>query len=207
MPLQTDWTRGEDFLKKTDKVFAQLIEKYGSCTLKPVLPNRYFPTLVKGIVAQQVANDVSQNIFAAFTRIYGPEPKPEELIAAKNEDMEECGLSLQKIQYIKDLSQSVIDKKINLNKFEEMDDNAIIKQLTNVRGLGRWTAEVFLILALGRADVLPADDFGLKKAIKELFALEQMPQKRSQITSIAEPWRPWRSLATWYLWQGFADIE
>jgi DNA-3-methyladenine glycosylase II len=118
-----------------------------------------------------------------------------------------CGVSATKVNYIKDLSSHIIDGKINLAEFTGMGDAAIIKQLMEIRGFGRWTAEIFLILALNRPDVLPADDFGLQKAIKEVFSLPAIMQKRGQVVEFAEPWRPWRSLATWYLWQKFDDTR
>lgn len=207
MTKQENWLEGEQYLKTVSPVFAFLIEKYGHCNLQPVLPERYYATLVKGILAQQVASDVSQNLFAAFTRVFGPVPDAQQILDASEDQFINCGISGQKIQYVKDLSQNIINGNITPDKFDDMDDNAIIKQLSSVRGLGRWTAEIFLILALGRPDILPADDFGLKKAVKMLFNLQQLPQKRSQLTSLAEPWRPWRSLATWYLWQSFANME
>ena len=206
MARQIDWQAGEEHLQKMHPVFSCLIEKYGHCTLRPVLPERYYATLIKGILAQQVASDISQNLFTSFTRTFGPAPDAEQILDAGNDQLKGCGISEQKIQYINDLSQNIKERKIIPEEFDMLDDNAIIKQLSNIRGLGRWTVEIFLILALNRQDVLPADDFGLKKAAQVLFDLPQLPQKRSQLTALSESWRPWRSLATWYLWQSFTDM-
>ncbi|MDR2007167.1 MAG: hypothetical protein LBP78_08015 [Acidaminococcales bacterium] len=203
MSEHTNWTDGENYLKKTDKNLAALIDKYGHCTLLPVAREKYYITLIKCILSQQVASDVFQRIFSVFTASYGENPSPDAILAAPASEVEACGVSRLKINYIKDLSRHIIEGKIDPSKFSQMSDAAIVKQLTEIKGLGRWTAEIFLILALNRPDVLPADDFGLQKAIKEVFSLPAVMQKRSQMMAFAEKWRPWRSLATWYLWREF----
>lgn len=202
----TNWTDGEKFLASIEPIFADLIIKYGSCTLQPIAKEQYYLTLIKGILSQQVSSEVSQKFFQAFTNIFGQNPEPEQLLNASIEKITTCGCNEQKAQYIKDLSKNILENKITLDSFSEMDDSAIIKQLTEVKGFGRWTAEIFLILALNRPNVLPADDFGLKKAMQLLFELPSIPQKRSQVSKIADNWSPWRSLATWYLWQYFAEL-
>jgi len=206
MSNTTNWTEGERFLAAISPVFAELINKYAPCTLEPIEPKKYYITLIKGILSQQVSSEVSQKFFQAFITIFGENPTPKKLSETPSEEIIACGCNEAKAQYIKDLSKSIVEGTITLDKFDEMDDNAIIKQLTEVKGFGRWTAEIFLILALNRPNVLPADDFGLKKALQILFKLPAIPQKRSQVTKIAEAWVPWRSLATWYLWQYFADM-
>ena len=209
MPAKTAsiWTDGENHLKNSDPLFNQLIKDYGPCTLLPIAEDDYYITLLKGILAQQVANDVSQKLFASFTECFGTHPDPEKIASSSYAELKACGVPDLKVQYIKDLSQHVLSGKINLSGFKDMDDNSIIRQLTEVRGLGRWTAELFLILGLCRPDVLPAEDFGLKKSMSLLLKLPQVPQKRSQVTELTEPWKPWRSLATWYMWQYFADTS
>ncbi len=202
---KTNWLEGEDFLAKSNRIFVDLINKYGSCDLSPIEPDRYYITLIKGIISQQVASDVSQSLFDIFVSKYSISPDPTIIANVQVQDLLQCGLPRQKIDYIKDLSQAIAEKKIVLEDFDSLEDNVIIKQLTQIKGFGRWTAEIFLILALNRPDVLPADDFGLKKAIKDVFNLPKVPQKRSEITQIAAAWQPWRSLAVWYLWQYFAD--
>lgn len=206
MPGITNWTDGEKFLANIEPIFADLISKYGSCTLEPIAQKEYYLTLIKGILSQQVSSEISQKFFQAFTAIFSQTPQPEDLLNASIGQITACGCNEPKAQYIKDLSRHIIENKITLDKFSEMEDSAIIKQLTEVKGFGRWTAEIFLILALNRPNVLPADDFGLKKSMQILFKLPAIPQKRSQVTKLAETWTPWRSLATWYLWQYFADM-
>lgn len=201
------WTEGEAYLKESDPIFIHLIKDYGPCTLEPIFEKDYYTTLLKGILSQQVASDISQKLFTAFAERFGNDPDPEAILAAPVSELKECGVPDLKMQYIKDLSEHVLTGKIKFSEFKDMDDNAIIRQLTEVRGLGRWTAELFLILALCRTDVLPAEDFGLKKAMAALLKLPQIPQKRGQVNNLAETWRPWRSLAVWYFWQYFSDIS
>ena len=105
-----------------------------------------------------------------------------------------------KVSYIKDLSKKVESKELRLDYMKNLSDEEVIVQLMQVKGIGRWTAEMFLIFSLGRLDVLPVGDLGLRKGIKNLYSLEELPEKE-QIESIAEKWRPYRSVATWYLWR------
>ncbi len=204
--MREKWLEGEKFLRAADIRLAPLLDRFGPCDLTPVAPENYFSTLVRGILSQQVAPEVAAGFFRAFTQIYGDMPDPAKLAAVPEKELSGCGFSEQKAGYIRELSAAIVGGKIDVARFGEMDDAIIIKQLTEVKGFGRWTAEIFLILALNRADVLPAEDFGLKKAMKEFLRLPVVPQKRSQVTAIAEAWQPWRSLATWYFWQYFASL-
>ncbi|MEG1346278.1 MAG: hypothetical protein RSC78_06065, partial [Acidaminococcaceae bacterium] len=116
------------------------------------------------------------------------------------------GLVPQKISYLKGLAQQVLDKKITLTAFATMTDNEISKQLLEVKGLGQWTVEMFLLLALCRTDVVPSADHVFKKALQNLLQLPDLP-KRGQINKLTATWRPWRSLAVWYLWQAAAELN
>ena len=198
------WLAGEKFLRQVSPVFNHLADRYGHCAITPLPPEDYYSALIKGIISQQVASDVSQDIFLSFTGTFGTAPAPNAIIRACEESFLACGVAGPKIQYIKDLSRHIADGKIDLAQLNRLDDTAVIKQLTMVKGLGRWTAELFLILALARPDILPADDFGFKKAMKDNFKLPVIPQTRGQVAALTAAWRPWRSLAAWYLWQDFA---
>ena len=200
------WLEGEEFLKNTDDKLAEIINKYGHTTLEPIEPEKYYITLINGILAQQVSSEISQRFLNAFIGIFGETPTADEVLAKGDKALLKCDITPQKITYIKDFSQAIVDKNIEFAHFSTYDDTMIIKELTQVKGFGRWTAEIFLILALNRADVLPADDFGLKKAIQKVYDLPKIPQKRNEVAVIAEKWRPWRSLATWYLWKYFSDL-
>jgi DNA-3-methyladenine glycosylase II len=112
-----------------------------------------------------------------------------------------CGLSRQKRKYLIDLSQKFLDKKIPTRKFANMGEEQIIESLTQINGVGQWTAEMFLMFVLNRPDVLPVDDLGLREAVKRAYKLRERPDAK-KLKKIAEPWRPWRTVATWYLWRG-----
>ncbi len=206
MPSKEIWLEGERFLRAADARLVPLFDRYGPCTLEPVSPEEYFSTLVRGILSQQVAPAVGTEFYRSFTACFGEAPAPAALAEVQAAQLAACGFSLQKAEYIKDLAAAVAAGKVDFGSFAAMADGAIVKQLTEVKGVGRWTAEIFLILALGRPDVLPAEDFGLKKAMKEFLQLPALPQKRSEVASLAEQWQPWRSLATWYFWQYFAGL-
>ena len=130
---------------------------------------------------------------------------PEKILEASDSDLAAQGLVQQKIVYLKNFAQMILDNKVTLDKFQEMTDAQITKQLLDVKGLGQWTVEMFLLLALCRTDIVPTADHIFKKSLKNLLKLSDIP-KRGEINKITEKWRPWRSLAVWYLWR-YADEE
>ena len=201
-----DWQLGEAYLKNLDPFFARLIEAAGPCALQPVEQRQYFAALVRGIISQQVAPQVAEEILTRLTEYFQRNIQPEQFLTAPDGELKAMGLSPQKISYLRDLSNRIVDGSIKLSELPNMDDADIIRQLTEVRGVGRWTAEMFLILALGRPDVLPAEDFGLQKAVKLWHKLDKLPGRR-ELNIITEPWRPWRSLATWYLWGALPFLD
>ena len=201
-----DWQPGEDYLKNLDPFFAHLIETTGPCDLQPVAPDQYFTALVRGIISQQLAPDVAAAIFSRVAEHFQHNLQPDRLLAAPEAALKDLGLSPQKAGYLRDLSTRIVDGSIKLDALADLPDADIIRQLTEVKGVGRWTAEMFLILALSRPDVLPAEDFGLQKAVKLWQKLDKLPGRR-ELNIISEPWRPWRSLAVWHLWASLAFAE
>ena len=198
------WSLGDEYLLENAPELKPLIEKYAPCTMQPEKETRYFETLVRGLISQQLPPDVvtkkkkkMQNHFGSLT--------PEKILAATDAELAAQGLVQQKISYLKNVAQMVIDNKITLNNFHEMTDAQITKQLLEVKGLGQWTIEMFLLLALCRTDIVPTADHVFKKSLKNLLNLPDIP-KRGEINKITEKWRPWRSLAVWYLWR-YADEE
>jgi DNA-3-methyladenine glycosylase II len=127
-------------------------------------------------------------------------PKPIDVLRTPNSKLRLAGLSKMKIIYIKELSKKIESKQLNLRKISMQDDEQIIESLTDVKGIGRWTAEMFLIFSLGRLDILPVGDLGLKKAVQSMYSLKQLP-KEEEIEQLARPWKPYRTIATWYLWK------
>lgn len=186
-----------DHLRK-DRKLAKVIDRIGEFNLS--LTKNPYESLVEAIITQQLSAKAADSISTKFRAIYGKFPKPSDVMETSDAKLRKAGLSYMKVSYIKDLSKKVESKEIRLSYMKNLSDEEIIVQLTQVKGIGRWTAEMFLIFSLGRLDVLPVGDLGLRKGIKNLYSLEELPEKE-QIERIAEKWRPYRSMATWYLWR------
>jgi DNA-3-methyladenine glycosylase II len=187
------------YLKKSDPVLKKIILRSGDCKLRPM--KNHFAALLESIVSQQLSVKASATIFRRFLELYPGKryPKPAAVVASSEAQLRAAGLSRQKLTYIKDLAEKFENGLIKPRKFSKMDDQQIIDALTQVKGVGRWTAEMFLIFSLNRLDVLPVDDLGFRKAVKIAYGLAELPAA-AELEKIAERWRPYRSLATWYLW-------
>lgn len=195
-----DWSEGDRYLRENAPELAPIIDQYSPCTLKPKVPERYFSILLSGIISQQLPPAVSQELMQKLNQLVGTPIKPTAILAHSREELCQIGLTAQKADYVLSFAQAIVDGKVTMERFSEMTDAQITKQLLNVKGLGQWTIEMFLLLALCRTDVVPSADFIFKKALKQLLNLPDIP-KRGQINRLTEAWRPWRSLAVWYLWQ------
>ena len=204
MQKKTDWLAGGSFLRENAKELLPFINKYGHCTLEPDGLERYFEVLLTGIAAQQLPPESSGKIMNQLRHLAGKPVTPEKLLSLSDETIVTCGLNALKVTYMKEFARLVLDHTVDFGAFPEMTDARIVKLLKTVRGLGQWTVEMFLLLSLCRPDVLPGDDFLLKKEMQRLFNLKEVP-KRGQMSRLMEPWRPWRSLAVWYLWQHSAE--
>jgi DNA-3-methyladenine glycosylase II len=189
---------------RQDRKLAKIIDKVGKYNL-PITKNPY-ESLVEAIITQQLSGKAANSISGRFRKIYGRFPKPADVLKTSDAKLRKAGLSYMKISYIKDLSNKVESKELRLSLMKNLTDEEVITQLTEVRGIGRWTAEMFLIFSLGRQDVLPVGDLGLKKGIQRLYSLEELPEKE-QMEKIAEKWRPYRSVATWYLWRSLNQFD
>ena len=199
--LQTpDWALGSEYLRANAPEMIPFIESAGACTLKPEAPEKYFGTLVTGIISQQLPPEVSFEMVKKLEEIVGSPITPAAVAATTDEALAACGITQQKVIYLKGFAEAVLNGTVTMDKFAEMTDSEITRQLTQIKGLGQWTVEMFLLLALCRTDVAPAADFIFQKRVKEIFNLTALP-KRKQILELTEHWRPWRSLAVWYLWQ------
>jgi DNA-3-methyladenine glycosylase II len=190
-------------LKQADPVLRRAIGEIGPFRQEQVR-NR-FGALAVAILHQQLATKAAQTITARFCRLYGRNgrarlPRPEELLQTPRRKLRGVGLSRQKIRYLRDLSRQITSGAVPLARLGRMSDEEVITALTRVKGIGRWTAEMFLIFSLGRPDVWAVDDLGLQLAVKQLYGLRHHPSARS-MQRLAEPWRPYRSVASWYLWQ------
>lgn len=195
-----DWSIGDRYLRENAPELAPLVDKFAPCPLKPKKEEEYFSILLSGIIAQQLPPEVSQNLMLKLENLLGKPVTPQAVLAASVDDLRNVGLVAQKIDYVKDFAAAIENGHVTMNKFCEMTDSEISKQLLKIRGLGQWTIEMFLMLGMCRTDVVPSADFIFKKELQGLMQLAEIP-KRGQINKITEHWRPWRSLAVWYLWQ------
>ncbi len=189
---------------RKDRKLAKIINKVGKYNIS--LTKNPYRSLVEAIITQQLSGKAADSISKRFQEIYGRFPKPADVLNTSDVKLRRAGLSYMKVSYIKDLSEKVETKKLRLACMKDLNDEEVIMNLAQVKGIGRWTAEMFLIFSLGRPDVLPVGDLGLKKGIQRLYSLEELPEK-DQIEQIAEKWKPYRSVATWYLWRSLDQDE
>jgi DNA-3-methyladenine glycosylase II len=189
-----------DFLRSVDPVLAGIMAQVGP--LEMAYRRERFPALVRAIIFQQLAGRAAMAIYERFIKIVGGGrfPTPAQVIEASDEDMRRAGLSRGKMGYIRDLARHVRDGSLNFHRFARMADEEIIADLVRVRGIGRWTAEMFLMFNLRRPDVLPVDDLGFRSAVAKAYGLNPAPTAK-ELKLMGERWRPYRSAAVWYFWQ------
>jgi DNA-3-methyladenine glycosylase II len=189
---------------KKDRKLAKVIKNVGPHRIT-VVKNPY-QSLIEAIITQQLSGKAADSISKRFRGIYGRFPKPADVIKTPDSKLRSAGLSGMKVSYIKDLSKEIETKELEINSLKNMTDAEVIERLTQVRGIGRWTAEMFLIFSLGRLDVLPVGDLGLRKGVQSLYSLSDLPEK-DEIEEIAEKWRPYRTIATWYIWKSLSQFD
>ncbi|HUG19424.1 MAG TPA: DNA-3-methyladenine glycosylase [Planctomycetaceae bacterium] len=188
-------------LKRVDPVMKKLIALAGPCELKTEKDR--FRTLVRSIVAQQISTAAARSIMAKLeARLPGDRISPAAFFKITFDDLRSVGLSGQKTEYLLDLAGHVLDNSLPVHNLGRYSDERVIELLTDIRGIGVWTAQMFLIFSLGRPDVFAPDDLGLRAAIGNLYGYEERPGK-SECNAIAESWSPFRSIASWYLWRSF----
>ncbi len=188
-------------LARADQTMAALIKQVGPCQLSMTWRSHYFRALVEAIIYQQLSGKAAGAILARFRTLYPPRrfPRPDEILRTPDETLRSAGLSRQKISYLRDLSARVLDGSFPLRRISRLADEQVVGHLTQVKGIGRWTAEMFLIFSLGRPDVLPLDDLGIRKAVQRAYGF-QTPPAASALERIGGKWKPYRSIASWYLW-------
>lgn len=191
------------FLKK-DPDLAKIISQVGRYEIR-IMKNPY-KSLVEAIITQQLSGKAADSISKRFRELFVRFPKPKDVLEMPDSKLRKTGLSAMKISYIKDLSNRIEKREIKISSLHKMTDDEIVLHLTQVKGIGRWTAEMFLIFSLGRPDVLPVGDLGLKKGIQRLYSMSDLP-KENEIERLAEKWRPYRTVATWYLWKSLKQFD
>jgi DNA-3-methyladenine glycosylase II len=200
-------------LAATDPTMAALIGRIGEIDLATRLRRRSeerpadpYGALLRAIVGQQLSTKAARTIYLRVCELFGgTAPSPEQLLEASEEELRACGLSGRKVEYVRDLAAHVLSGELELDRLGELSDEEAIEEIVAVRGLGQWTAEMFLIFHLERPDVLSGGDLGIRKAIQIEYELEEMPAPQ-RVLEIGEPWRPHRSLASLYLWESLASV-
>jgi len=191
------------FLRK-DPALSAVIDSVGDYKLKR--RNHHFSVLVESIISQQLATNAAEAIFKRFKKLYPKFPTASEILSTRKSKLRVVGLSGMKIEYLKDLARHIEEGRLDMKSVSKMSDEDVITHLTQVKGIGRWTAKMFLIFSLGRQDVFPVDDLGLRKGIQMLFSLPETPKPR-EIERLGNRWRPYRTIATWYLWKSLQKFD
>ena len=187
-------------LRRNDPVLAVIIRDVGPCRLRVEVRGGAFAALAESIVYQQITGKAAASIYGRLRRLVRRRhPRPQDILAATAKALRKVGLSRQKVAYLRDLSERVRDG-LKLRSIARLEDEAVIEALIEVKGIGRWTAEMFLMFRLHRPDVLPAGDLGIVNAIRRLYGLRKRPDAK-RVLRIGEAWKPYRSVASWYLWQ------
>jgi 3-methyladenine DNA glycosylase/8-oxoguanine DNA glycosylase len=192
------WVKAIAHLRRVDPYCAAVIDRIGPCQLEP-RPDR-FGTLVRAIIGQQISTRAATSIDQRVRDLGGTPHEPSALLKLGEPALRGAGLSGVKARYILNLAEAVAGGHAPLDEFDDWDDDAIIARLTAIKGIGRWTAEMFLIFALNRPDVLPVGDLGVRVALRDRYGLPELP-KPSACVPLAEHWRPFRTIATWYFWR------
>lgn len=196
------WSQAAEELSRHDAPMAELVERYAGVSLAS--RGDAFGTLARSIVGQQISVKAADAVWGRFVVQVG-EVTPARVLLFGESGLEGCGLSRRKIEYLSDLAAHFANGQLDPSTWGHLDDEAIIAELTAVRGIGRWTAEMFLIFNLLRPDVFPLDDIGLQRAVFErYFGGEKQP--RRALAEFGERWRPWRSVATWHLWRSLDPV-
>ena len=195
--------KGLRFLRKSDPVMRALIKKCEKFSSK--VKRDRFQSLVSSIISQQISTAAARSIKKRFVDSLKPKKLSAETLSKLSvEDLRNAGISNQKANYILDLAKKVDSGQVRLSRLGRLGDEDIIEELIQIKGIGRWTAQMFLMFSLGRIDVFAPDDLGLRNAIRNLYELKELPDRETG-ESIAERWRPYRTIACWYLWRSLEN--
>lgn len=188
-------------LSAVDPILATLIVQHGPCQLSP--HTDYYRQLVRSIIGQQLSVKAATTIYQRFLDLFdGSMPTPEQILNTDSEALRQIGCSYPKASYIKDLALHIIDGKLDLDHIATLPNPTVIEQLVSVKGIGEWSAHMFMMFSLGRLDILPTGDLGIRKAMKQLYELPELPIPATmhQI-ALEHGWTPYQSIASWYLWR------
>jgi DNA-3-methyladenine glycosylase II len=189
------------YLKRVDAVLGRVIERVGPCRFEPRAKGTHFDALMRSIVYQQLSGKAAGTILDRVLALYGGRyPRPAQLLETSDDALRAAGLSRQKLAYLRDLAAKVEAGEVPLARVRRLPDDEIITHLTHVKGIGRWTAQMFLMFRLGRPDVLPELDLGIQTAIQRAYDLPKRPAP-GDVLRIGATWRPHATIASWYLWR------
>jgi len=203
VPLSFDLSIAEAHIRTADPKLAAMIDLHGPCRIDPDGLMSPFAALVRSIAYQQLTGKAAATIHGRVLTLYRPRrhPRPEDVLATADDRLRGAGLSRAKILAVKDLAAKTLDGTVpTIARLKRLDDEEIVERLSSVRGVGRWTVEMLLIFRLGRPDVLPATDYGVRKGFQRTFRTRGLPTP-AQVLKRGERWRPYRSIASWYLWR------
>ncbi len=195
------WKSSEDFLLK-DKYIGPLVKKYESCMIRPKKKKDYFDDLVEAIASQQLSGKAAKTIFGRLKEKAGGKLTPESILKIKDEEIRACGMSWAKARYVKDLADKVKSQKLKIKSFDKLSDEEVMKELIVVKGIGRWTAEMFLMFSLARPDIFPADDLGIRNGLKKLLKKDLKPL---EMDAFSVRWKPHRTVASWFIWRSLEN--
>ena len=201
--MTPEYARARRLLARRDPVLREIMRAHGKCGLGEAQNADPFSALLKAIVSQQLSTKAANTIFLRLIALFDGLPTPGALAALTDAQLRGVGLSGQKLRYMRDLGARVQDGSLPLHTLDAMTDDEVIAALTQVKGIGRWTAEMFLMFRLHRPDVLPVDDLGIVKAVQKAYKLRKTPSP-DRLHQIGDAWRPYRSVACWYLWRSLS---
>ena len=199
------WRPAIRHLRAQDPILGQVISRVGPCQLKP--KRHRFRILLGAIIGQQISTSAAQTIRQRVERLVRPGvPTPSKMAKIADSQLRSAGLSRQKVSYVRDLVDQSLAGNIHYRDFSRMTDREVIQNLVQVKGIGEWTAQMFLIFHLGRLDVLPVGDLGVRNGFRDAYGLDDLPNNET-MERIAEPWKPYRSIGAWYLWRFKDTVE
>jgi DNA-3-methyladenine glycosylase II len=202
--MSIDYTRAHRLLARQDPIIGELIKRHGPCGLADSQHTDPFVALLHAIISQQLSTKAAATIANRVETLLVTST-PARVAAVSDAELRKAGLSGQKVRYIRDLSARITDGTLPLDALDRMTDDEVIDALTKVKGIGRWTAEMFLMFRLHRPDVLPVDDLGIVKAVQRAYRLRKLPTP-ARLLRLGESWRPYRSVACWYLWASLDNV-
>jgi DNA-3-methyladenine glycosylase II len=203
-PSTTSWTKDDRGLMRADKVMRRLMEERGP--IRPEIDRRGsrpdpYEAIARAIVGQQLSTRAARSIWEKLLGLFGGElPEPQALLRKRPQTLRKAGLSNAKVEFLRDLARRITDGRLDLGRLRDLPDEDVVAELIEVKGVGRWTAEMFLIFHLGRPDVVSVGDLGIRRAVQIAYGMEDLPGPE-ELEKIAEEWRPRRTLACLYLWR------